>query len=103
MSTPYEIPLSANAQTFTISLANVTYKLTLRWNEVSSCWVLDIADASRVNILCGVPIVTGCDLFGQYEYLAFGGQLIAQSDYDLTSPPNYNNLGSEGHIYFVVP
>lgn len=103
MATPYEIPLSAQPQTFQISLASVAYTLTVRWNSTSAAWVLDIADSSGSNnILCGIPLVTGCDLLAQHAYLHFGGQLIVQTDNDLTAPPTQDNLGTAGHLYFVA-
>jgi hypothetical protein len=100
--TPYEIPLSPEAQKFSIALAGVTYQLTLRWNTVAGGWVLDIANISNEPVVSGIAVVTGCDLLGQYGYLNFGGQLVAQTDHDLFTPPTYTNLGNEGHIYFVV-
>lgn len=102
MSTPYEIPLIAAAQQITISLASVTYTLTVKWNDEANVWVLDIADANNNPILTGIPLVTGTDLLGQFAYLNFGGKLIAQTDYNLTLPPSYTDLGSTGHLYFVV-
>jgi predicted Zn-dependent protease with MMP-like domain len=102
MSTPYEIPLTAAPQQLLISLANVTYQLTVKWNDEASVWVLDIADSSGNGILNGIPLVTGTDLLGQFAYLGLGGSLVAQTDSDLTSPPTFTNLGDTGHLYFVT-
>ena len=102
MTTQYEIPLTPNAQTFTISLNNVTYTMTLVWNGQNNTWVLDIADANGNGILSGITIVANNDLLSPYPYLNFEGQLIAETDVDLTTPPVYDNLGTTGHIYFVT-
>lgn len=109
MSTPFEVPLSAMQQTFSISLAGVTYNLTLRWNDTlyggglaNPCWLLDIADATDNPILTSIPLVTGVDLLGPYGYLNFGGKLIVQSDNDPNLVPNFSTLGSTGHLYFVT-
>lgn len=100
--TPYEIPLSPQPQTFQIELAGITYKMTVSWNRVSNSWVLDIRSSSNEDILLGVPIVTGTDLLAQYPHLGFGGSLVAQTDYDPAAVPTYENLGTTGHLYFVV-
>jgi len=100
--TAYEIPLSSQPQLFNIQLAGKTYFLTIRWNTAALYWVLDIADQDRAPVISGIPVVTGLDLLGQYAYLEFGGMLIVQTDGDPDVVPTYANLGSEGHIYFLV-
>ena len=104
MSTALEIPLSPNPQYFQISIGNTNYNynLNLWWNNITGCWVLDIADEESNPILYGIPLVTGADLLEQYDYLGFGGQLIAQTDFDITAPPTFSNLGDTGHLYFVT-
>lgn len=96
----FEIPLIAAPQTLSVSFGGTIYDLTVKWNEASQCWVLDIADVSGVPILSGIPLVAGVDLLEQYEYLNFGGQLIAGNDTD-AGPPTFANLGTTGHLYFV--
>ena len=103
MATTYEIPLTAEPQSFQIALGGVVYALTVRWNIPASAWCLDVADANGAPILAGIPLVTGCNLLGQYGYLNFGGALVAQTDHDLMAPPAYGNLGTTGHLYFVTP
>lgn len=100
----YEIPLSPQAQTFSIPLNAVTYNLTLMWRSKDGIggWVLDIADASNNPLVTGIPLVTGCDLLGQYAYLGFGGGLWVLTDGSPTAVPTYSNLGSLSHLYFVV-
>jgi hypothetical protein len=102
MSTPYEIPLIAEPQTLTISLAGVQYTLTVKWNDAIQVWVFDMADTTGNLILGGIPLVTGTDLLGQYGYLNLGGQLRAFTDSDITLPPNFTNLGVTGHLYFIT-
>lgn len=102
MSTVYEIPLTANPQKLTISLGTNTYQLVVKWNDQSQTWVIDINDTDGNPVLTGLSMVTGADLLEQYSYMNFGGQLIAQSDTDLSLPPTFDNLGTIGHLYFVV-
>jgi hypothetical protein len=99
----YEVPLqSGTPQTLSISLAGVTYNLTLTFNTVAQSWTLDIDDSSGNPLVHGIPLVTGADLLAQYGYLNFGGQLFATTDFDPTAPPTFNNLGQTGHLYFVT-
>lgn len=101
--TAYEIPLSPKPQVFSISLGGVTYKMTLRWNEPASSWMLDIGDETGALLVGSVPLVTGADLLAQYAYLGFAGKLIVQTDHDPNAVPTYDNLGTTGHLYFITP
>ncbi len=103
MSTVYSIPLTPVPQTFGITLAGVAYNLTFTWNTNSQNWILDIADQNNNDILTGIPLVTGSDLLEQYAYLNFGGKLIVQTTGDVTAVPTYENLGTDGLLYFVTP
>lgn len=73
------------------------------WNEKSACWVMDLSDANGNQILVGVPMVTGADLLGQFEYLGFGGQMVVRTDHNADAVPTFTNLGDAGHVYFVTP
>jgi hypothetical protein len=100
----YKIPLTPAPQTFNINLADKEYRLTVRWNAShgSESWSLDIATADRGEpILSGIPIVTGVDLLGPYEYLNFGGALVCYSGSSDTAP-TFDNLGTENELLFVV-
>lgn len=99
--TPYEIPLIAAGQTFAVTLAGTDYNMKVRWNAASSCWILDISDATENPLVSGIPMVTGADLLEQYAYLGIGGQLFVQTDNDTDAVPTYANLGTTGHLFFV--
>ena len=101
--TPYEIPLVAGAQSLQITLGNIEYTLNVYWLEAANCWCVDILDVTgTIDIVTGIPLVTGADLLEQYGYMNFGGLLIAQIDGDIYTPPSYDSLGSTGHLYFIV-
>lgn len=100
--TSYEIPLEPASQTFQIALAGVTYSITLWWSTIGNCWNIDIADANNIPIISSIPLVTGTDLLLPFAYLNFGGQLVCQTDHAPDAVPTYSNLGSTGHVYFVV-
>lgn len=99
----YEVPLSAEPQTFLIDLVGILYRMTVRWCGAMSAWVMDLDTPEEVPVLHGVPIVTGTDLLGQYEYLGIGGQLRAQTLGDLESIPTFENLGTNGVLFFITP
>lgn len=103
MSTPYEIPLQAAPQSLQIALAGITYTLQVRYDYTFGAWILDIEDATGSPLLMGIPLVTGCDLLEQYAYMEFGGALYVQTDGDVDALPTPSNLGSNSHLYFVVP
>lgn len=101
--TTFEIPTSSEAQTFSIALAGVTYQMTLAWNAQTNSWTLDIADSLLNPLVQGIPLVANVDLLEPYAYMNFGGQLIAQTDNNVSVPPTYDNLGTLGHLFFVTP
>lgn len=102
MSTPYEIPLTAEAQQFTIAMVGKSYWLVVRWCPPALAWTLDINDADRNPLVTGLHLVTGADLLAQFGYLGFGGELRVQTDHDLDTPPTATNLGDTSHAYFIV-
>lgn len=100
--TVFEIPTHPIAQTFTVSLAGVSYQMTIRWCDPNQSWLLDISDSRSNPILQGIPLVTGSDLLGQFAYLGIGGRLIVQTDNNPQVVPTYTSLGVTGHLYFTV-
>lgn len=105
MTSYFQIPLTPGApQRFSITLGQVEYRLTLRYRDVAEGgWVLDIADAGGAPILAGVPLVTGADLLAQYAHLNFGGKLWVQTLSDPDAVPTFENVGSDGLLYWVTP
>lgn len=100
--TAYMIPLQATNQQLQITLAGVLYTLTVRWNDITQAWQLDIGDSNNNPIVTGIPIITGTDLLAPFAYLNFGGQLIAQTTNDTDAVPTFTNLGTTGNLFFVI-
>jgi len=100
--TPYEVPLTNEAQTFLIELGAVTYQLRFYWVPISECWSLDISTKLGEPLISGIPVITGVDLLQPYAYLGFTGRLMVQTDSDPDAVPTLGNLGSSGRVYFVV-
>jgi hypothetical protein len=98
----FPLPVSATAQSFFVQLVNISYKITLKWNAVAACWVMDIADADEVPLVQGIPIVTGTDLLAPYAYLGFGGGIVALTEGNPDAVPTFENLGNGGDVFFVT-
>lgn len=102
MAEYFEIPTQPAPQRMTIQLSGVIYVIVMTWNEPLGHWVMDFLDERDVLLLAGVPVVSGCDLLGQYRHLGFGGSLIAQTDGNADAPPTFENLGVTGRLYYVT-
>jgi hypothetical protein len=127
--TPYTVPLIAAPQKFTISLSGTTYTFTLNYRQVPEWvesgnddqlvmqtgygtavstdtddggWVLDIGDANNAPIIQGIPLVTGANLLAQYAYLGIIGALWVQTLSNPDAVPTYQNLGSDGLLFYVT-
>lgn len=95
--------MQPQARRFSIFLSGLQYNITSRWNSVSNAWIMDIYDVNEIPVLLNRPLVTGADLLAQFAYLGISGQMIVQSDNDPNAVPTYGDLGSTGHLYYVVP
>lgn len=101
MSTVLEIPLSAQSQTFQITLSGKAYRLAVTWRDPYG-WFLDITRVDGAALVSGVPLVTGADLLAQYAYLGIPGKLVVVSDGDPYAVPTFGNLGTGSHLYYVT-
>jgi hypothetical protein len=103
-SNAYSIPVTPGTnQEFDISLAGVTYHLKFKWNSFSNAWTMDLMDSTQKLILPSIPLVTGCDLLEQFDYLDVGGAFVVQSTNDPDVVPDFAGLGATGFLFFVVP
>ncbi|HEM8999478.1 TPA: hypothetical protein U2T46_001523 [Burkholderia cenocepacia] len=103
MTTFYEIPLTPDPQTFTVTLSGVIYQLTVQYRAVGGTgWILDVADASGNLLVSGIPLVTGTDLLGQFGYLGFGGRLWVQGAASPDDVPTFDDLGVGSHVFWVT-
>lgn len=103
MGTYFTIPLQSQPQKFSIDLSGLTYNFTVQYRNVDmGGWYLDIADANGVPIVQGVPLVTGANLLAQYAYLGFVGALWVQTQSDPDAVPTFENLGTDGLLYYVT-
>jgi len=101
----FAIPLTNQNLTLQISILNVVYTLTMRWNALANSgnglWFLDINSVNNSPILNGIPCVAGIDLLQQFKYLGIGGHLVAQDINAPDLPITYANLGGSGQLLFI--
>ena len=103
MATYFNIPLQPQPQTFSIILSGTEYTFTLQYRNVEDGgWTLDIADSDNNPIVQGVPLVTGANLLEKYAYLGFVGALWVQTQSDPDAVPTFENLGTDGLLYYVT-
>lgn len=99
----YEIPLSPDPQSFSITLGATEYRLSLLYLDTEEGgWLLDIGDTNGNAIVNGIPLVTGHDLLEQYAHLGFAGTLTVSTDADPDAVPTFDNLGLASHLFFTV-
>lgn len=104
----FEILLKpGRAQTFQVTLGGILYRFTMNWNDVSNCWILDIADSTDTPILSGIPVVTGAGLLEQFRYLAIAktSDLLALTiafGHVPDEVPTFKNLGVDSHLFYIT-
>lgn len=96
-----KIPLSADNQTFSITLADVTVTMRLLWRDGIG-WVLDLLDNSDAGIILGIPLVTGTDLLEQHSSLGLGFGLMVVCNDSTQEYPTKTDLGINSHLYVVT-
>ncbi|MFV8941783.1 phage baseplate plug family protein [Moellerella wisconsensis] len=93
-----EIPLSNKNQEFDIQLGGKVYHLRVVFREYCG-WILDVMTQSKEEVLLGIPIVHGVDIFEQYRYLGFDGSLFFYCE-DPTDELSYSQIGHTNKLYF---
>jgi hypothetical protein len=96
-----QLPLSTDTpQTFSIQLGDSTYQFTLRWNDRSSVWQMDMADATSGDaIVSGIGLVLGTDLLLPYS-LGIGGLMVVDETGTHTEA-TLDSLGSTTNVYWL--
>jgi hypothetical protein len=98
------LPLTNVPQTFAITLADIDYILTCKWNNAPDAgWVMDFTNAlTNEFIATNIPLITGADCLAGLEYLGFQGQLAVYTNGDQNAVPTLDNLGVECNVYFLT-
>ncbi|MDU5474026.1 MULTISPECIES: phage baseplate plug family protein [unclassified Pantoea] len=95
-----EIPLTADNQQFSISIAGTTYQVGIIWRD--TCWVMDLQRAGGDVQINGIPLVTGVDLLAQHAYLGLGFSLYVICDVSAQDYPTQTDLGSRSHLLVLT-
>jgi len=96
-----QIPLTSDPDqnficTIPVDNKNITLKLRVRFNTAGNYWTLSIMDPKTGNsILDNIPLVTGTDILGQYEYLNLGSAAIINVGNSTMDSPDSTNLGTD--------
>lgn len=98
----YEIPLSGMPEQFEIELAGGTYLVRVKWNHELGRWALDLGRSATEWLVRNIALVPGGDLLAQYEYLGLGFELYLQCDGRPDAEADFENLGTETHLYAVT-
>jgi hypothetical protein len=82
--------------TVSINGAVSTFTVTLNYNPVGQYWSMSLFDASGNLLLSSMPLVTGTNLLGQFQYLFSGSVWIINAS-NVTTPnyPNDQDLGTD--------
>lgn len=98
-----EIPLTSQAQRFTITLGDSIYRMRITYDAADEGgWILDIGAQDGTLMVAGIPLVSGTDLLAQYAYMDFGGSLFVTTDRGAGEVPTFDGLGLTSHLYFVT-
>lgn len=100
--TLFTIPLENVPQDFNITLVGRQLRVVCKWNEFCG-WLIDLYDGTNQEpLIMAIPLVTGCDLLEQYQYISLDGHAIVYTDGDQYAPPTLDNLGTESNLYLLV-
>lgn len=98
-----EIPMTARNQWFSVTLNRVDYRWKLYWLVPAQCWVVDIYDQEENKLLCGIPLITGTDILGQFVYVLEGNLVVISDQLPPDTVPDFTHLGVTGHVYYAPP
>lgn len=104
----FKIPLEARNQITRMQINGINYQLRVMWNKMAGVWILDIFTDTGFPILCGIPLITGANLLGQYEYKHIGNDVIfivltLAVGHSPSEIPSQTNLGTDGNLYYITP
>ena len=95
-----EIPLTPDNQNYSITLSGTVYQFRMVWRE--AFWCLDILNSGGVDIITGIPLITGYNLLEQYAYLNPGFSLYVFCDIAGQENPTKTDMGTYIHLYVIT-
>lgn len=104
--TLYAIPTSTSNVHYTqsVQLSGVIYQLEMRYNTRMQRWVLNVADVIGRNIICGIVMLTGRNLVGQYKTLSLPpGTLFCHRDGQTPLEPTLGSFLVDTRFLYADP
>ncbi|MCC3717982.1 MAG: hypothetical protein WBR21_08240 [Rouxiella badensis] len=95
-----ELPLTADNQSFSVTINSTVYEITIIWRGTG--WFLDLMDNAGTLIIGGIALVTLVDLLAQYQYLGLDFSLYVVCDVQGQEYPTQTDLGTTSHLYIVT-
>lgn len=95
-----EIPLtSAPEQLFSANIDGTTYDFRVVWNSRSEFWTISVRN-QNVSILEGVPLVSGIDIFKQYNIPIRNVFMVNMDNPNVD--PSFDNLGTVCRLFVLT-
>ena len=92
--TMYKIPLTTGAQSFSINLGDVQYRMPLiHRDDDDGRWFIANERADETDAIYGIPLVLGVDLLAQFAHKNFG-HLYVNMDGGVNHRPTYEERGN---------
>lgn len=103
MKMAVQIPIRANvpAQTFDITLNDLAYTLTAKWNSRSEFWTLDIVDENGIDLLVGLCLKLGARLLRAFNLDI--GEMIVVDDTSTGTEASLTNIGISTQLIYFTP
>ena len=96
----YKIPVTSEPdQSFSCSIPiggkNTLLGFRIRYNDIARYWWMAISDSKGNMLLDSIPLLTGSNILGQYQYLSIGSAYIINNGNSLLSDPDESTLGTD--------
>jgi hypothetical protein len=81
---------------------NLTFNISMSYNEESGYWIMGIYDSSLEPIVLNIPLLCGHDLLEQYQYLNIGSIFIVNVGDPTIETPNDTNIDTNFKMIWVL-
>lgn len=102
----FTVPINVKLpwQQYKITLSGVIFTLEVKYNVRMDRWILNINDASGVQVLQGMILLINRNITGQYRTLKIPvGVFFATDDTGKETQPNRNSFGVDHTLFYADP
>jgi hypothetical protein len=104
----YEIPLTNDpdqtlAVTVPIGGVNINLRLRVRFNTQANYWWMTVADIKGNVLADAIPLLSGGDILGQFQYLGLGSAYVVNMGNSIMDSPDSTNLGTDFRLWWGDP